>query len=506
MPEIEKPVHDQMEPEHQPKSESAIDSELNVANDEFVHDDMDAPILTNDDAESDENALADREDRLAFLSTHDELTGLFNRREFHNRLEQIRSYVQSTDYEFSLCVLDLDRFKLVNSIAGHLAGDQLLVEIAELIDCHLYVGEVLGRIGEDEFGLILESKTSVAQTRIQEIVECISQYEFFWNNRCYEVGACVGITSVKRSACDLPAIVDRADNACVAAKSQGRNQIVMYTPVSESYSAYRADLKQIEVIKEALQANRFRLWMQPIEPGQHNSEPLRYEVLLRLQSVTGKLLEPSSFIPAAERYEIMQDVDWWVLRHCLASIPRFMEAGEKIALSINLSANTLKDRSSLDRIVELLQAHPEHSKLLCFEISESAVVASLTNVLDFMNEAKTLGVSFALDDFGSGLSSFEHMRSIPIDFLKINGFLIRNIRADATNRAIVEAFVKLSRALGVKTVAECVEDKATQKTVSNIGVDFVQGFCVARPLDMEQTLARLAAQQHRKRDCVSERR
>lgn len=438
--------------------------------------------------ERDVTERAHVERQLEHLANHDELTGIFNRRAFQARLKQLQQFVQSTDYEFSLCVLDLDRFKIVNDTAGHAAGDQLLVELVNVLEHYMMPGETLARIGGDEFSLLLESPVEEAATRAMQMIQGVSNYVFDWDGRHFSVGASVGITSIKHMESDEGDMLKRADSACYAAKNNGRNQCIVFAHDSENYLAYRAELQQLEIIKEALRANRLRLFMQPIEPTAGIEARPHYEILLRLESEYGELMLPATFIPVAERFQIMQDLDIWVVQNCLKILDTCRSADHEISLSINLSGNTLSDLSALNRIVETVLDSSVAAALLCFEITESAAISNIDTVVVFMNKLKGLGVRFALDDFGAGLSSFGYIRSLPIDYLKIDGYFIRNIRSDSTNRAITAAFVQLSRDLGIATVAESVEDKATRKLVRKMGIDYVQGYGVARPIDVDQAL------------------
>lgn len=441
---------------------------------------------------------AQMEQRLEYLANHDELTGIFNRRAFQSRLQRLVQFVEFTDHEFSLCVLDLDRFKIVNDTAGHAAGDQLLIELAAQLDDQMMPGETLARMGGDEFSMLLECSVDNALKRAQVMIQAVSNYLFEWDGHQFSVGASIGITSIKHADNDNGNLLDRADSACYAAKNNGRNRCVVFAHDSEDYLIYRAELQQLEIIKEALQANRLRLFMQRIEPSKATVTRPQYEVLLRLESEFGELMLPDTFIPVAERYQIMQDLDIWVLQNSLQAMATCCKADQQIALSVNLSGNTLSDQSALDRIVETVLESDVPANLLCFEITESAAINNIDIAVAFMKKLKQVGVKFALDDFGAGLSSFGYIRSLPIDYLKIDGYFIRNIRSDTTNRAITAAFVQLSRDLGIATVAESVEDKATRKLVTEMGIDFVQGYGVARPVDVNQALASVLSTSQRR--------
>jgi len=435
-------------------------------------------------------------ERSVRLAMHDELTGLYNRREFRSRLEDRHArVVNGTDVECSLCLVDLDRFKLVNDTAGHGAGDVLLKELAAIMGRFVAPAETLARVGGDEFAILLDTGSNGARRRVELLIGAISSYDFVWDERHYSVGASVGVTTLDADSSDVGRFVDRADAACYAAKADGRNRCVVFTPESAAYRSHRAEIEKVEVIKEALRANRLRLYMQRIEPAAGPCGRPLHEILLRLESESGELMAPSTFIPVAERFAIMPELDEWVLGHCLYTLETFAACGEELSLSVNLSGTTLSDRGCLERLVEAVRAAPTEPSLLCFEITESAAISNIEAAIEFMHELKAIGVRFALDDFGAGLSSFAYIRSLPIDFLKIDGYFIRNIRSDETNRAITAAFIQLSRELGIATVAEFVEDKATRRTVAEMGVDYVQGFGVSRPMDVDVALGAACARE-----------
>jgi len=433
-------------------------------------------------------------ERYARLALRDELTGLFNRREFRSRLETAHALVLlDENVERTLCLIDLDRFKLVNDTAGHTAGDVLLKEIAAIMGRYVAPSETLARFGGDEFAILLDTGPAGARRRMQLMIDAIAAHEFVWDERTFSVGASIGITALDETGDAVGTFIDLADAACYAAKADGRNRSVVFTPDSDAYRRHREEIAQIEVIKEALRANRLRLYMQPIEPASGPIGRPHHEILLRLEAEDGELMAPSTFIPIAERFLIMQDLDLWVIENCIDAIELFTEHGVALSLSINLSGNSLSDQSSLERIHETVSDSGVDPSRLCFEITESTAITNIGPVIDFMHAMKRLGARFALDDFGAGLSSFAYIRSLPIDFLKIDGYFIRNLRSDTTNRAITAAFIQMSSDLGIATVAECVEDKATRRTVAEMGIDYVQGFGVARPIDVVTALASAAA-------------
>jgi len=439
-------------------------------------------------------------ERYIMLARKDDLTGLLNRREFRRRLESAFATVRKdAERSWSICLIDLDRFKLVNDTAGHAAGDLLLQQLSRIMTRFIGPSETLARFGGDEFAVLLESDPKGARLRMELLIEAIADHEFRWEERPYSVGASIGISRLDSAAGSLQTCVDQADSACYAAKDDGRNRCIVFTADSPDYIRQREELAQIEVIREALRVNRFRLLMQEIEPSRGPAGIPHHEILLRLESATGELLAPSAFIPIAERFMIMQEIDLWVVEHCLDAIARFQANGSELALSINLSGTTLSDRGCLEKLVDRVENMTVDPSLVCFEITETAAIRNASAVIQFMNVMQARGIRFALDDFGAGLSSFSYIRSLPIDYLKIDGYFIRNIRSDETNRAITAAFIQLSRELGIATVAEAVEDKATRRAVAEMGIDYVQGYGVSRPVEVDVALSSSASRVSRSR-------
>lgn len=437
-------------------------------------------------------------ERYLELASRDDLTGLLNRREFRCRLDAAFSDVrENPSTAWSICLIDLDRFKLVNDTAGHAAGDLLLRQLADIMTRFAGPDDTLARFGGDEFAMLLKAGPHGARLQMELLIDAVAEHEFVWEDRPYSVGASVGISSLDGSSKGVQTSMDQADSACYAAKADGRNRCIVFTPDSSEYIRHREELAQIESIREALRVNRFRLLMQKIEPAAGDAGIPHHEVLVRLESARGELLAPSTFIPVAERFMIMQEIDLWVIERCVDAIACFEARGERVALSINLSGTTLSDRGCLETLTEVVRTMVIDPSLLCFEITETAAIRNVDAVIAFMNVIKGHGVRFALDDFGVGLSSFSYLRSLPIDFLKIDGYFIRNIRSDETNRAITAAFIQFCQALGIATVAESVEDKATRRTVAEMGIDYVQGFGVSRPVEMDVVLAGSTSRSYR---------
>lgn len=422
------------------------------------------------------------EEKLEHLATHDDLTGAINRREFERKLNELHLLTKETNAKFSLCFIDLDKFKNVNDTGGHHAGDQLLRELVGVIRRHIQPGETLARLGGDEFGLLLLSDTKEASKEAEKIIDEISRYKFVWENKQFRVGASIGITSINRDSESVETLMIKADNACYAAKNNGRNQ----SQISDEQAYVETgSASHVGVIREAMQNNQYKLLMQPIASLHKEESFERYELLVRLACDDGELLEPAAFMPLARKYALMQELDCWVVENALLALSSLQASGSDVGLSINLCANTLADADALQRIISIFNRYPIPRNRVCFDITESFAIRNIDAVSAFMSSLKTKGVEFALDDFGNGLCSFTYLQHFPIDYLKIDGELIRKLVSDETVRCITSSFHDLAKKLGIKTVAESVEDAATVARIKEIGIDYMQGFGVADLVELE---------------------
>ncbi len=418
--------------------------------------------------------------RLAHLATHDDLTGVFNRREFENELHKRVSQRTSSNDKETLCYIDLDRFKLVNDTAGHLAGDQLLRELSEIMRRHVCGSDMLARLGGDEFGLILSSNVQSAQQVCERLIDAISRHEFQWESDVYKVGASIGIVEISKQLGDSDTHMARADAACYSAKKNGRNQC----HVSDKNNQQHQGMDRLVLIKKALEDQRYRLLMQPIVSNSSAESVQRYELLIRLECHNGNLLEPGEFMPLAKQFSLMRELDCWVVENAFVGLKQLRDSGEDIAFSINLSASTLADPSCLEQIEHTFRESELPGCCICFEITESSAIRNIDDVVHFMDKLSECGVEFALDDFGNGLSSFTYLQSLPIDYLKIDGALIRKISSDSVSFHLTETFHELSKKLGIKTVAESVEDESAINSVKRIGIDYMQGFGVSSLVEL----------------------
>ncbi|HEY1900703.1 MAG TPA: EAL domain-containing protein [Steroidobacteraceae bacterium] len=422
---------------------------------------------------------------LSYQATHDALTGLINRREFDVRLRDALILAQRGERQFSLLYVDLDQFKVVNDTCGHQAGDRLMRDVTSLLRARVRAQDTIARLGGDEFGILLDG-TSVAQAgRIADGVrQAIHNYRFIWAGSTLNVGASIGVVEINRDTDSVAAVLSAADIACYAAKEGGRNRVQVY----DGHGAVdrHRELHWAARLTRAVEENRLELFYQPIVPIADAGPKDFHELTVQLRDDDGRLVPAGEFIPAAERYNVMPAIDRWVI---LRALERLRDAPTGPAaspvLAVNLSGNSLSDPSFLEFVVEHAGA-PDVARRLCFEITETAAVTNWSNALYFMKELQQRGCRFALDDFGSGLASFMYLRTLPVDYLKIDGQFVAEVASNPVDRNMVEAICKIARSLGIFTVAECVESEPVLAELKRIGVDFVQGYYLARPQPISQ--------------------
>jgi len=417
-------------------------------------------------------------------AAHDSLTGLINRREFEIRLERAIKRVHDANASYALCYLDLDRFKLVNDVGGHQAGDAVLRSVAARLENQIRARDSLARLGGDEFGLLLESCTVDEAYRVgAKLVEAISEKSFHWRDEEFQISVSIGVVGVTDTGEGSGPLLRQADAACYAAKDLGRNRVVIYERRHGGDAGDREERRTVVRLREALEGDGLTLYKQPIyrlgkEPAGTGTPPL-YEVLVRLNTADEPLL-PGTFIPIAERVGLMPEIDRWVIRNALTSLSK-EDSDAQSSLSINLSGATLNDESLSSFIRRELARTNVSPRRVCFEITETAAIENEKRALAFIEEMRELGCRFALDDFGSGVSSLSHLKRLPVDYLKIDGQFVREIDASPTDRAMVKAICELGRTLDIRMIAEYVETEQVATTLTDLGVDYAQGFLLGRP-------------------------
>jgi Amt family ammonium transporter len=421
---------------------------------------------------------------LSHQATHDALTGVPNRREFERRLDELLRQRLEPGHTHVVCYLDLDQFKVVNDTVGHGAGDELLRQVTQLLRGLLRANDTLARLGGDEFGLILQHcPVERALTIAESLREAIDGWRFGWEGRSFAIGVSIGLVPTAAVGQELRAVLAAADGACYAAKDAGRNRVHVYQPDDRQVAEQRGQMQWVSRLQAALDEDRLRLYAQPVLPlhADAGTSP-HHEILVRLEE-DGHLVPPGAFLPAAERYGLMPRIDQWVVNNTLAWLgDRLRHEGRLDGVfAVNLSGASLSDERFRQSLRNTLEAAQLPRGLLCFEITETAAVSHLTKVAQFIAEVQALGCLFALDDFGAGLSSFAYLKHLPVDFLKIDGSLVKDIADDPMDLAMVQAINAIGHAKGLKTIAEYVGNEAIRQRLVDIGVDYGQGWHLGMP-------------------------
>jgi len=424
------------------------------------------------------------EETIQHLAYHDALTGLVNRAEFEFRLKKVFIRCRDEKSIAALLYMDLDQFKIVNDTCGHLAGDQLLCQIASLLKSKLRKVDTLARIGGDEFGILLENCTTESALSVaSSLTEVVDDFRFVWRDHTFRIGMSIGMVPIDVNSASPTSVLSAADAACYAAKESGRNRVHVFTEHDSELAKRQGEMQWVEKISLAVEENRFALYRQPIKSLTDADEAMHYELLLRMYAPDGQIILPGAFISAAERYNIMSVIDNWVLLTALSWLSthaqEIIDSGT--FYTINLSGTTLGDEQTLSYIVSMIEEKGTPADRICFEITETAAIANFSNALNFINVLKHKGCRFALDDFGSGLSSFAYLKNLPVDYLKIDGSFVRDITFDKTDKAIVKSIVEIGHTLGLKTIAEFVENDDILTLLEEMGVDYVQGYAIGKP-------------------------
>jgi diguanylate cyclase (GGDEF)-like protein/PAS domain S-box-containing protein len=422
--------------------------------------------------------------QMSYQATHDALTGLVNRREFERRLAEAADAARRGEAVHMLCYLDLDRFKIVNDTSGHLAGDSMLREVAKVLREAVRDSDTVARLGGDEFGMLLVGcPLDKARQIADDVCRAIAAYRFVWHDRVFNIGVSIGLIEIGREAGTVEQLLAAADSACYVAKKEGAGRVSVYSARDEALARSTGEIQWLQKLQGALKEERFALYYQPIVSAYGaDTEGPSMEVLLRMLDDNGKEIAPGEFLAAAERYRLMASVDRWVVQTTLGALARnaFPLARER-SLAINISGQTLGDPLFLEFVVECLDQTGVPPDQVCFEISESAVVGNLEQARRFVGVLHGMGCKFTIDDFGSGVGSFSSLKTLPLDYLKLDGSFIRNLARDSVSQTMVTAMIKLARTLNFKIIAEQVEDSAALDAARRMGVDYVQGFVIARP-------------------------
>ncbi len=423
--------------------------------------------------------------QLSHQASHDMLTGLFNRRMFEEQLEAALLNVAAEDRHHALCYVDLDQFKIVNDTCGHVAGDELLRQLGELLKSCIREGDTLARLGGDEFGLLLENCGLDKATQVAEKVrQSVKDFRFAWQERSFEIGASIGVVGINMENMDLTTILASADMACYAAKDMGRNRVHVYEPSDAMLSERHGQMHWAGRITKALEENRMVLFEQPIVAIQGGLESRHCEILIRMRDEKLAIIRPDAFIPAAERYNLMPSVDRWVIKQVFTYMSSSKCEGLDNLVAINLSGTSLANEGLLQYILDMAEEQKTDLNRICFEVTETAAISNLSKAMMFIKALKARGCQFSLDDFGSGLSSFNYLKNLSIDYIKIDGSFVVDMINDPIDRAMVEAIVRVGHVMNVKVIAEWVENEETLILLKEMGVDYVQGYHLGVPKEM----------------------
>ncbi len=436
--------------------------------------------------------------RMAYLASHDPLTGLINRREFEARLHVVLESARDEGKQHAICYFDLDQFKIVNDTCGHVAGDELLKQLSQRLQNEIRQSDVLARLGGDEFGVILESCSIEMAEQVAEVLRrCVKSFRFVWQDHAFDIGASIGLVPISADSGSLTDVMSAADSACYVAKDRGRNCIHIYQADDAALAQRHGEMQWVNRLNRGLENDKFRIYSQAIVPLGEHAQATRgfYEILVRMNDNGNDVILPTAFIPAAERYHLMPTIDRRIISSVFASMHAYSSnarnADEALApmFSINLSGQSLCDDNFLDFVTGLFEYYHIDPQRICFEITETAAIANLARAKVFIETLKEMGCKFALDDFGSGLSSFGYLKSLPVDYLKIAGNFVQDIVRDPVDHAMVDAINQIGHIMGLITIAESVESEEIMLKIRESGIDYGQGFWIGEPKPFAEVLA-----------------
>ena len=429
-------------------------------------------------------------EQLSYQATHDALTGLLNRHEFERHAGRLLSTARQNKDKHAVCIMDLDQFKVINDTCGHLAGDEMLRQISQLLKDTIRKSDILARLGGDEFGVLMEdcSIDNAHQVAVN-IQNAIQAFQFQWEGQTFKGGVSIGLVPVTETAHSISGLLKDADAVCYMAKDMGRNRIHIYHPEDSEIAKRHGEMQWVTRIHKALEQNRFCLYAQAIISLDNNSNTKHFELLVRLKEDGEKTIPPDSFLPAAERYNLVSLIDRWVVGYAFEQMKNNVPFLTNIDFcSINISGQSLMDKTFLNFVISKLDENRIDGEKICFEITETAAILNMQVAMKFISTLKGLGCSFALDDFGSGLSSFGYLKNLPVDYLKIDGMFVKDIIKDPIDHAMVKSINEIGQVMGMKTIAEFVENDEIKGMLRELGVNYAQGYGVGKPIPFDQIL------------------
>ncbi len=460
------------------------------------HIELSVASITSDDGNSTGSVIVFRdishsrrmEARLFWQANHDPLTGLENRNRFERRLYDLISTSKNCDIEHALLYLDLDQFKIINDTCGHAAGDELLRQLTSILKYKIRGSDYLARLGGDEFGILLPNCPLDAAIRTaNNLRSTIKDFRFTHDGKLFAIGFSIGLVPFSGATQDASSIMISADTACITAKDEGRNRVHIFEHGNSEASRLHGEMQWVSKIHSALDNERLTLHSQSIISLNKSSNlPPHREVLVRLYEEDGTLIPPGAFIPAAERYNLMPAVDRWVITASFKYMAKLLTEGTSdfFILNINLSGASFMEEGFREFAIKQLEHYAIPPEMICFEVTETAAIANLDEALRFINALRVVGCKFALDDFGSGLSSFGYLKHLPVDYLKIDGEFIKDILNDPIHSAMVEAINQVGHVMNIQTVAEFVENEETLLHLQKIGIDYAQGYHIDKPSEL----------------------
>lgn len=424
----------------------------------------------------------DLKKRLTWQALHDSLTRLKNRQAFENGLDElIQRSVHYQTHNHCLLYIDLDQFKIINDTVGHSAGDEQLKQVASILREHVRETDLLARIGGDEFAVLLENCSLENALRIAENIRvAVHEHRFLWKDRVFDIGTSIGITQM-RGYFNRATAMSQADIACYIAKDSGRNRIHVYNEENQAFS----NLDWANRIKRSLEDEKFILYAQKIIPLQHDKKHNLYEVLVRLQD-DDNIITPDQFLPAAERFNLMSDLDLYIVRHVYEWLTEHAKQVDRI--NINISGQSLSNPDFSNKLLAILERYPHLNQKICFEVLETTAITHMSASIKFLKRIKSHGCRLALDDFGSGFSSFGWLKTLPVDYVKIDGAFILDILTDPIDAAMVRAIHQISDHMNIETIAEFVENQEVADWLTSIGIDYAQGYHFHKPSPLNSIL------------------
>ncbi|MFK5950559.1 MAG: EAL domain-containing protein [Methylococcales bacterium] len=429
-------------------------------------------------------------EELNWQASHDSLTGLANRRQFELNMGALLNKAKSDNLQHHLLYLDLDQFKVVNDTCGHDAGDELLIQITEVLNNKLRKSDVLARLGGDEFGVLLESCSADNALAIaNNLRQAVEDFRFGWQTKSFKIGVSIGIAEITGEEVKAAEVLSAADAACYSAKESGRNRVCFHEIDASATSVQQQEMQWVSRLQEALDNDGFELYLQRIQCVNSQKTPSNhYEVLLRKRCENGDIIPPGAFLPAAERFNLIGSVDTWVIENVFKKLEALRATNKypgNLILSINLSGSSMANIDLLKRISYLLDESDFPAENFCFEVTETAAIANLKQATMFLSSLRDKGCKVALDDFGSGLSSFAYLKELPIDYLKIDGLFVKDIAVDNIDKAFVEAINQIAQVMNLETIAEFVENDEIMQILTEIGVNYVQGYGIHKPCNFD---------------------